>query len=110
MARARSGIEPDALTQLANRPIRSAAVPERDAKVVVRLREFRPNRRGSFQVTEGWRQVPLLSKDESHQAVRFGVLIVERQRLRELPACRHQLATTGGVLRPPVMLVCRAGS
>src|SRR5687767_15321326 len=110
MTRARRRIEPDALAQLANRPIRGAAVPERDPKVVVRLRELRPDRRGSFQVTEGWRQVPLLSKDESHQAVRFGVLIVERQCLRELPGCRDQLATTGGVLRALVMRVCGAGS
>jgi hypothetical protein len=36
--------------------------------------------------------------------------IVERERFRQLLACRDQLATTGGVLRALVGLVCGAGS
>ena len=56
VAAAGGGIEVDALAQLGQGPVAGAAVPERDAEVVVGLRGLRPERHRPLEVGEGRRQ------------------------------------------------------
>ena len=55
MSGTRRRIERDALPQLRNRPlacIRAAAVPQRDAEVVARLGQVRPQRDRAFEMRQ----------------------------------------------------------
>ena len=108
MARPCRGVEPDALAQLAHRPIFRSGVPERDAQVISRLCRVGTHRSCAFEMTERGGEVALLAQDETKQAVRVGVPIVQRERLGQLLACGGQLTAANRILGARVDLVGRA--
>ena len=86
------GIQLHALLQLRDGAVLLAAVPERHAEMVVRLRRGRLQRDRPFQLTDGSREVSLLPQREAEQRVRLCILVVELQRLFEtLPRARDRL-------------------
>src|SRR5215475_3060398 len=72
-----SGLKLNAFAQLRNCPILRAAVPERNAEVIVRIGKVRPQSDRSFQVGQGPRQVALLAQNEAEHVVRCSVWLVQ---------------------------------
>src|SRR5262245_65973520 len=98
MALPRGGIECHALTQFRRGARLFAAVPERHAEMVVRVRRIRPKGDRAFEVTDGRWKISLLAQRKAEQRVRVCVLVIETKRLFELVARAAQIAPAECVL------------
>ena len=104
----RPGIEPRALAQFGKRLLSSAAVPQGRAEVVPYFGRFGTKGRGPLQVWKRGRQIALLAEDVSLQRVRFRMIGIPLERVRERIARRLEIAPCGGRLRAPDGLVSQA--
>ena len=108
MARSGRGVEAYTFPQLGQGSVLSAAVPQRDAEIVMGLSGFRPERDRALQVSQRGRQISLLAQNEPQQVVRLGVMLVNAEGLCELCADGVQVTPPGGLLGTLVQIVRRA--
>src|SRR5262249_10480399 len=82
-----------------------AAVPQRDAEMVVRVRRVGAERDRALEVTDGRGKVSLLSKRKAEQRVRVRVFVVDAKRGLELLARAAEIAPPESLLRAAVEIV-----